>query len=84
MVSRGHALCVISHQVRYDGADAPLFVVQHYGRATRRAGAQLERPVGVLVVEWLAVQSVKVFDLEFTVLEEGDVRGVLSGNAFAD
>jgi hypothetical protein len=61
-----------------------LFVIEHNRCATVRAGAQLQRPIGVLSVERLTIQAVEVVYFQVSVIKEHDMSGVLSGNAFAD
>jgi hypothetical protein len=48
------------------------------------ARADLERTVGVLVVERLVMEAVRFVDLEVTIFEEDDVCRRLSGDALAD
>ena len=84
VVTRRQALCIISHEVRYDYADAPLLVIEHYGSAAGRAGAQFQRSVGILSVEWLTIQTIEVFDLQVSVIKEDDMGGILPGYSFAD
>lgn len=72
------------HQVRHDGADAVLFVIQHDRRPAFGAGAQFQRAIGIVCVEWLPVQPGGVVDRDIAMVEERHMRGWLSGNALAD
>jgi hypothetical protein len=61
-----------------------LLVIEHDGGAARFANAQLERSVGVLVVEWQAFQAAATFYRQVCVLEENHMGSGLSGNPFAN
>ena len=65
-------------------ANAFLFVVQHDRSATGFADAQFQRTVGVLVVERHALQRVGAGHVQVAMIEEDDVRGWLTGDAFAN
>ena len=84
MIGRRHAVRGMAHQVRHDRANAVLFVIEHDGCATGRAGAEFQGTIRVLIVEWLAVQAIGVIDGEITVSEKRDMGRVLSRNALAD
>lgn len=84
MISGGHAVRVVPHQIRHDHPDATLLVVEHNRRATGRTRAQFERTVRVSIVEGLAVQSIGVFNSNVAMFEEYHVRRVLTGHALAN
>ena len=84
MVSRRQARWIISHEIRHNHADSSLFVIQHDWCATFRAGAQLERPIWILVVEWPTVQAFEVVDFQVAVVEEDDMSRILPSNPFTD
>jgi hypothetical protein len=82
-VVRGrHAARVEAHEVWDDDTNPAFLVVQHDRRAARCARAQLERPVRVLIIERLAVQTVEIVDREIIVFEKHDVSGVLARHSF--
>lgn len=74
---------VVTHQVGHDHSNALLRVVEHDGRAALRAGAQFQRPVGVLGIEGLPIEPFEVVRLEVAVIEEHHVGGILPGDALA-
>ena len=65
-------------------ADSSLFVIEHDWCATCRAGAQLERPIWILIVEGLTVQAFEVVDFQVSVVKEDDMSRILPGNALTD
>src|SRR6056297_1744929 len=84
-VIRGRGdLIIIAHQVWHDDADAALLVVEHDRRAAIRAGAQLQRTIGIVGIERLALQTGLVVHRHIAMLEEHDMGGVLPGDALAD
>jgi hypothetical protein len=83
VIRRLQVLRVVAHQVRYDHANSLLLVVEHDRLTARRAQAELERAVRILVVERHALQACHVVDLEIAVIEEHDVRRRLRRHALA-
>ena len=61
-----------------------MLVIQHDRRAAGRARAQLERAVGVLIVEGLPVQARGVIDIQVAMFEKDDMSRRLPGYALAD
>ena len=84
MVSRRQARWIISHEVRHNHADSSLLVIEHNWCATFRAGAQLERPTWILIVERLTVQAFEVANFQVAVVEEDDMSRILPSNALTD
>src|SRR5690606_24484322 len=62
MIGGSQLLRVVAHHVRHDHPDAPLLVIEHDGGAAGFANAQLERPVGILIVERQAFQAAAPLD----------------------
>ncbi len=84
MISRWHAVGIVSHQVRYDRTDSSFLVIKHDGSAAISAGAQLQRTLGVFDIERLPIQAFGMVYREIAVLEEDDMRAVLPGNIVTD
>ncbi|OGT83347.1 MAG: hypothetical protein A3G96_06835 [Gammaproteobacteria bacterium RIFCSPLOWO2_12_FULL_52_10] len=84
MVRRWHAFRHISHEVRHDHADASLFIIEHNGCAAGRAGAQLQRSTGILVIERLTIQTFEIIYFEIRVIKKDNMSGSLPGHAFTD
>ena len=84
MVGRRHAVRIIAHQVRDDDSDSSLLVITEDGRTAGRTGAKFKRPIGVVLVEGLFVQTVRVVNFEVSMLKQGDMSRLLSGDAFTD
>ena len=80
MVSRWQTLCIIAHEIWHDCADASLFVIKHDRCATVGAGAKLQRPIGILSVEWLSVQTIEVIDFDVAVIKKDDMSRILPSN----
>src|SRR5262245_23740929 len=57
MIGGGKLLSVMAHQVRHDYPDTALLVVEHDRLPAGLANAQLERAVGILIVEGHAFQA---------------------------
>lgn len=84
MVGRRQAVRLIPHEVRHDRPYAAFLVIQHDRRATGRACAKLQRTIRVIRVKRLTIQAVGFVNAQVAVLEKHHMRGVLTGNTFAN
>ena len=84
MIGRRHAVWVVTHQVGHNRSNATFFIIEHDWRATGCTGAQFQRPIWVLSIEWLTIQAVKVINNQITVIKKYDMGCVLPGNTLAD
>ena len=75
---------VIAHQVWHDGADSPLFIVQHDGRAAILARAELQRAIRIVGVKRLSIQLRFLVDFQVAVPEKDDMGCLLPGYALAN
>lgn len=80
MVVGWHGVAFHSHQVGHNRADAFFFVVQHDRCAAILGGTKLERTIGVVSVEWLAVQIALIRDLKVSMFEENHMGCLLAGH----
>ncbi|VVT19161.1 conserved hypothetical protein [Roseovarius sp. EC-SD190] len=84
MIACGTDLVTIAHQVGHDHPDAMLLVIQHDGRAARPASAKLERTIGIVSIERLAVHPRLIVRNNITMVVKHHMRGVLTCHVLAD
>jgi hypothetical protein len=83
MVARREAVRVVPHEVGYYDTDASQLVVQHDRATTGLAGAQLEWPVGILVIERHTIQALRPFDGQIAIPEKHHMCRGLRGDPLA-
>ena len=74
----------VAHDIRYRHPDALLFVIKHDNRTAFTAGTKLQRAIGIIGVEGLALQIFWMIHRQIAMVEKGNMGGLLASHRFAD